>query len=99
MQDAWQRLLEDVTRAATALSNPDAMFHYTLFDKLGEHASMLSHLNITGDARIEGIRVDVRDKLTKHDVKDVRKDDALRKRLGEEACSILKRMKEYADEN
>jgi hypothetical protein len=97
MQDAWQRLYDDVERAAVALSNPDAMFHYTLFEKLAEHATMLSHLNVLSDTRIEGIRVEVRDKLSKWDVKDVRKDDALRKRLGEEASAILKHMKEYAD--
>lgn len=97
MQDAWSRLYEDVERAALALSNPDAMFHYTLFDKLADHASMLSHLNVTGNAEIEKIRVRVKDKLTKHDVKDVRKDDALRKRLGEQATAILDMMKEYAN--
>jgi hypothetical protein len=58
---------------------------------------MLSHLNVTGDTRIEGIRCDVRDKLTKWDAKEVRKDDALRKRLAEEAVSIHKKMQEYAD--
>lgn len=99
MQDAWQRLYDDVERAAIALSNPDAMFHYTMFEKLADHASMLSHLNVTGDTRIEGIRVDVKDKLTRHDVKDVRKDDSLRKRLGEQATAIFGRMKEYANEN
>lgn len=97
MQDAWQRLYDDVERAASALSNPDAMFHYTMFDKLTEHASMLAHLNVTGDTRIEAIRVRVKDKLTKHDVKDVRKDDALRKRLGEQATAIFDMMKEYAN--
>lgn len=97
MQDAWQRLYDDVERTAIALSNPDAMFHYTMFEKLAEHASMLSHLNVTKDERIEAIRLRVKDKLTKHDVKDVRKDDALRKRLGEQATAIFDMMKEYAN--
>lgn len=97
MQDAWQRLYDDVERAAAALSNPDAMFHYTLFEKLTEHASMLAHLNITQDPRIEGIRLDVKTHLSNHDPKDVRKDDALRKRLGEEATRIFNDMKEYAN--
>ena len=97
MQDAWMRLYDDVERAATALSNPDAMFHYTLFDKLTEHASMLKHLNVTGDAEIEKIRKRVKTELTLHDVKDVRKDDALRKRLGEHATAIFELMQEYAN--
>lgn len=97
MQDAWKRLYDDVERAATALSNPDAMFHYTLFEKLADHASMLKHLNVTGDAEIEKIRKRVKTELTKHDVKDVRKDDALRKRLGEHATAIFELMQEYAN--
>ena len=97
MQDAWKRLYDDVERAALALSNPDAMFHYTLFDKLSEHASMLKHLNVTGDAEIEKIRKRVKTELTLHDVKDVRKDDALRKRLGEHATAIFEVMQEYAN--
>jgi hypothetical protein len=97
MQDAWQRLYDDVERTAAALSNPDAMFHYTLFEKLTEHASMLAHLNVTQDPRIESIRLDVKTHLSNHDPKDVRKDDALRKRLGEEATRIFNDMKEYAN--
>lgn len=97
MQDAWKSLYDDVERAATALSNPDAMFHYTMFDKLGEQASMLSHLNVTGDNHIEATRLDVKRHLTNIDVKDVRKDDALRRRLGELATGILERMQEYAN--
>lgn len=98
MHDAWQRLYDDVERAANALSNPDAMFHYTMFDKLKDHAMMLSHLNVTMDKRIEQIRHVVEAQLTKHDVKDIRKDDALRKKLGKDASAILKIMQEFANE-
>lgn len=98
MQDAWQRLFDDVSHAAKTLTNPDAMFHYTLFEKLRDHASMLSHLNVTSDKRIEEIRGLINTKLCKHDVKDIRKDDALRKKLGEDAQAILVTMQEYANE-
>ena len=98
MQDAWQRLYDDVVHAANMLSNPDANFHYTLFDKLTAHATMLNHLNVTGDPRLKAIQISVRDDLTKHDVKDVRKDDALRKRLADAADKIVTQMQEYADE-
>lgn len=98
MQDAWQRLYDDVSHAAKTLTNPDAMFHYTLFGKLQDHATMLSHLNVTSDKRIEEIRGLINTKLCKHDVKDIRKDDALRKKLGEDAQAILVTMQEYANE-
>ncbi len=97
MQDAWKQLYESVQHAHSRLSNPDAMFHATLVTKLQDHATMLKHLNATGDARMEEVRKLVEDKLTKHDAKDIRDDDALRKRLSEEAADIVKRMEEIAD--
>lgn len=99
MQDAWSRLYETVTHAYSRLSNPDALFHYTMVDKLRDQASMLQHLNVTGDQRIEDIRAAVEAKLTKHDVKDIREDDALRKRMAEDAGAIVEQMKEFADGN
>lgn len=96
MQEAWVRLYETVERAVNALTNPDAMFHYTLVDALREHSSMLKHLNVINDAKVEEIRAEVEKELTKHDAKDVRKDDALRKRLGEAASAIKQKMEEYA---
>lgn len=97
MQDAWKQLYESVQHAHSRLSNPDAMFHSTLITKLQDHATMLKHLNATGDARMEEVRKLVEDKLTKHDAKDVRDDDALRKRLSGDAAAIVKRMEEIAD--
>lgn len=97
MQDAWKQLYESVQHAHSRLSNPDAMFHSTLITKLQDHARMLKHLNATGDTRMEEVRKLVEDKLTKHDAKDVRDDDALRKRLADDAAAIVKRMEEIAD--
>jgi uncharacterized protein YdbL (DUF1318 family) len=96
MGDAWQRLYETVERAVNALTNPDALFHYTLVDALREHSATLKHLNVINDARIEEVRAGVEKELTMHDAKDVRKDDALRKRLGEAATKIRDKMQEYA---
>jgi len=97
MQDAWTQLYESVQHAHARLSNPDAMFHSTLVTKLQDHATMLKHLNATGDAGMEEVRKLVEDKLTKHDAKDIRDDDALRKRLSGDAAAIVKRMEEIAD--
>lgn len=94
MQEAWTRLYESVEHAFIKLSDPDAMFHYTMADKLKEQCKLLKHLNVTKDIRIEEIRAAVDKELTKHDVKDIRKDDALRKRLAESAKEIFDRMKQ-----
>ena len=97
MQDAWKQLYESVQNAVHRLSDPDAMFHSTLITKLQDQAKMLTHLNATKDARMEEVRKLVEDKLTKHDPKDIRKDDALRKRLSESASAIVTRMEEIAN--
>lgn len=96
MQDAWVRLYEDIEHAVNVLKNPDAMFHYTLVEKLREHSSMLSHLNVTKDPRIEAIRKKIETNLCRWDVKEIRKDDQLRRRLGEAAEKVHGLMKEYA---
>jgi len=99
MQDAWKRLQDDMEHAYNALKNPNAKFHYTLIDKMKENASMLSHLNVTKDKGIEAIRARIEKDLAKRDVKEIRKDDALRKHMSEEAAAVLKLMKEYTNDS
>ena len=93
MQEAWHRLYTTVGHAASVLSNPDKTFHYTLVDKLRDQAGMLKHLNATKDQRIEDCRLQVEQKLTKYDPKDIRKDDALRRKLAQDAQEIYTDMK------
>jgi len=97
MQDAWKQLYETVQLAATRLTTPKAMFHSTLIEKLRDQAKILTHLNATKDKRIEDVRTLVENALTKHDAKDIRKDEALRKRLGESAAEIVRHMEEVAN--
>jgi len=98
MQDAWKTLYDSVAHAAAVLADPGKMFHKTLIEKLVKQGELLSHLNATKDAGIEEIRVALAGSaLTKHDPKDIRKDEALRKRLSEEAKGIVERMEELAD--
>jgi hypothetical protein len=85
MSDAWLRLHETVTHAAERLANPDAMFHYTMVENLKEQAALLKHLNVTNDPRIEHVRTFVEKHLTLYDVKDIRKDENLRKQMAKHA--------------
>lgn len=95
MQDAWKQLLDDVTHAYNSLSNPNARFHFTLIDKMRDHATMLNHLNVTKDPRIENIRKAIDKGLVRWDIKEIKKDDALRARMAESAKGILTMMQEY----
>jgi hypothetical protein len=96
MQDAWLRLREIVHHASIKFNNADAVFHYTMIDKLRDAATMLKHLNITNDPLIESVRTFVQKNLTMHDVKDIRKDDALRKRLGKLALQAVCMMEDQS---
>jgi hypothetical protein len=99
MQDAWKRLQDDMEHAFNSLNNPNAKFHYTLIEKMKEHASMLTHLNVTKDPRIEAIRARIEKDLAKRDIADIRKDDALRKHLAGEARAVLTMMQEYVNDS
>ena len=92
MQEAWTRLYEIVSHAAEKLNTPDAMFHYTMVEKLRDAAKLLKHLNITQDTRIEAVRAYVEKHLTMHDVKEIRKDEHLRKLLATKAAEAVEMM-------
>ena len=92
MQDAWLRLHDTVAHAAERLANPDATFHYTMVERLKEQSDLLKHLNVTGDTRIEDVRLYVEKNLTMYDVKDIRKDENLRKQMARSAAEALARM-------
>ncbi len=95
LQDVWKRLSDDVTHAYNALKNPNARFHYTLIEKMRNHAQMLTHLNVSKDPRIETIRTAIEKGLCRWDVKQVRKDDALRKQLADSAKDVLTQMEAF----
>lgn len=92
MQDAWLRLHDTVSHAAERLANPDATFHYTMVERLKEQSDLLKHLNVTNDQRIEDVRAFVAKNLTMYDVKDIRKDENLRKQMASAAAAALAMM-------
>ena len=98
LQDAWQQLYDTVSHAAATFSTPKQMFHASLIEKLRDQAAMLKHLNATKDSRFEEVRKMVEAGLIKHDAKDIRKDEDLRKRLGEAAKEVVKYMQEAVND-
>jgi hypothetical protein len=96
MQESWSRLYEVVSHAAEKLSSPDAMFHYTMVDKLREAAKLVKHLNVTNDNRIEEVRAFVERHLTMYDVDDIRKDENLRKQMANHAREAVELMEKGA---
>lgn len=97
MQDVWKTLYETVQHAHARLAKPGAMFHASLIDKLRDQASLMKHLNATGDKDIAQVANLISGDLIKFDPKDIRKDDALRKRLADYAGEIVKYMEDVAN--
>ena len=96
MQETWARAYDLVERAAESFSEPKKLFHYTLIDSLRDAGNSLKYLNVTGDTMIEKVRTVIAKNLTAYDADDIRKDEALRKRLGQIATALLREMKEHA---
>lgn len=92
MQDVWMRLYDVVGRMADRLSSPDKTFHDTLVENARDVTRLLSHLNVTSDARVEDIRKRVWDQLCQHDGKVLRQKQALRLQVGAMAQSIFEEM-------
>jgi len=97
MQDVWKTLFETVQHAYARLAKPGAMFHASLIDKLRDQSQLLTHLNATRDKNIAQVANLIGGDLIKFDPKDIRKDDALRKRLADYAEKIVKFMESVAN--
>lgn len=92
MQDVWIRLYEAVSRMAERLSSPDKLFHNTLVQNVRDIARLLSHLNVTGDAKIEALRQKVEKHLCQHEPKVLRENPVIRAQVGAHAKSIIEEM-------
>ena len=97
MQDVWKNLYETVAHAYARLNTPGAMFHASLIDKLRDQAELMKHLNATGDKNIAQVANLISGDLIKFDPKDIRKDDALRKRLADYAKKVVDFMASVAN--
>ena len=97
MQDVWKTLYETVQHAHAKLSTPGAMFQGSLIEKLRDQSKLMGHLNATMDKNIAQVANLISGDLIKYDPKDIRKDDALRKRLADYAGKIVKFMEGVAN--
>ncbi len=97
MQDVWKNLYETVEHAYARLNTPGAQFHASLIDKLRDQAELMKHLNATGDKNIAQVANLISGDLIKFDPKDIRKDDALRKRLADYAKKVVDFMEGVAN--
>lgn len=92
MQDAWDRLYEKVSKLASKLSDPKAIFRDSTIDNTRELCDILSRLNFTDDPNLEQMRQEVEQKLVSHHPDSLRNDPILRQDSAAAARDIAKRM-------
>jgi len=91
VQDVWQRLGEAVAHLREQLE-PDKKLREPMLEKVKEIADALGKLNITEDASLDAMRVEVVKQLTSITADTLRGDEKKRAEVAKKADDILKRM-------
>jgi hypothetical protein len=95
MREVWQRLYEGVSKMSERLHIPDAVFRNSLVENLRGLCKLLPLLNLTNDAQLEALRVEIDQKLTYYDADDLRDDKVQRAKIAAAAADIQRRMASY----
>jgi Asp-tRNA(Asn)/Glu-tRNA(Gln) amidotransferase C subunit len=91
MGEVWKRLEKTLGHFADKLGS-DEIFRDTTVTNLEEIVDLLPDLNITNDPNLEKIRKAIKNKLIGYDVNDLRKDEATRTTVADEAKKIMDTM-------
>ena len=94
MKELYLRLHEVVLRMVERLSDTEAVFRDSLVENITRLCLILPKLNLTNDPKLEELRKEVEDKLTKFDPDTLRNDAEARKEAAEQADEILKKLQE-----
>ena len=94
MKELYLRLHEVVLRMVERLSDSEAVFRDSLVENITRLCLILPKLNLTNDPKLEELRKEVEDKLTKFDPNTLRNDAEARKETAEQADEILKKLQE-----
>jgi|TARA_R110000803_G_scaffold199069_1_gene262978 hypothetical protein len=98
MQDTWARLhtvLTNMSAKLTDVTNPDGTvqdkrYHKTLVTNATELCSMLTHLNITNDSKLELARQDLERVMVNADIDTLKEVPEVRKDMKSKLDNILK---------
>jgi hypothetical protein len=93
MNDAWNRLHGVVEKFQKTLASPGAIFRDTLVGNVREVCSLLTKLNVTGDATLESMRAKVENELSKYDPDTLRDNALLRENVAKTADNMLAAMR------
>jgi hypothetical protein len=95
MRDAWDRLHDVLARMSERLGDDDGgkrkIFRDSLVENAIEVCGLLRHFNITGDTRLEAMRMQLEDAMRGIDAASLRESDMLREQTKRKVDSMLEK--------
>jgi len=92
IQEAWQRLYNQVKLMSERLGNTEGRLYDSLFDNAVELCRILPRLNFADDPNLEAMRQEVEAKLVSHTKDSIKDNPVLRKQVAGEAADIMTKM-------
>lgn len=93
MQTAWDKLHDVLTTMSEKLTEPEGekpkLFHGTFVSNITDMCQLLTHLNVTGDPKLEMARRELERAIANVDVEDIRSDPGLRVDLKARVDEVL----------
>jgi hypothetical protein len=93
MQDAWDRLHDVLTRMSERLSDTEdgkrKIFRDSLVENAIEVCGLLRHFNITGDVRMEAMRMELEETMRGIDASVLRESDLTREQTKQKVDAML----------
>lgn len=93
MQVAWDKLHDVLTTMSEKLTEPEGekpkLFHGTFVSNITDMCQLLTHLNVTGDPKLEMARRELERAIANVDVDDIRSDPGLRVDLKARVDEVL----------
>jgi hypothetical protein len=88
-EDLWKRLREVVSHMVDRLNEPESRFHATLVTNVFDLVELLPRLNVNGDAELNRLAEQIRQRLCNFSAQDLKKHDLLRVAAATDAAEIV----------
>lgn len=92
MQDCWNRLHEVVSKAATVLQDPRAIFRDSLVENARDLCALLPKLNLADDPELERMRREVEGSLCAHTPEVLRQPGVTRAEVANKMSDLINKM-------
>ena len=91
-EDLWNRMREVVAHMVERLNEPESRFHGSLVTNVLDLVEILPRLNVSGDADLNRLAEQIRQRLCNHSAQELKKHDLLRVTTAADAANIVAEM-------